>query len=169
MRQALETLGVKGLTVSEVSGSGRQKGHTEVYRGAEYDVSLVPKVRLEVVAHDDDLEDILRVMVTAARTGRIGDGRSGSRRSSGSSGCGPASSTTTRSEPGGLTPTSRAGRSGEALPGCGLGGHDAQGSEVPVRSSATAQRLRARLAPRADRGMATRVVGPTRPNRPSGP
>ena len=75
VRQALETLGVKGLTVSEVSGSGRQKGHTEVYRGAEYDVSLVPKVRLEVVAHDDDLEDILRVMVTAARTGRIGDGK----------------------------------------------------------------------------------------------
>lgn len=75
VRQALETLGVKGLTVSEVSGSGRQKGHTEVYRGAEYDVTLVPKVRLEVVVEDADVEDVVRTIVSAARTGRIGDGK----------------------------------------------------------------------------------------------
>jgi len=58
-----------------VSGSGRQKGHTEVYRGAEYDVSLVPKVRLEVLVDDPDVEDVVRTIVSAARTGRIGDGK----------------------------------------------------------------------------------------------
>ena len=75
VRQALEALGVAGMTVSEVSGSGRQKGHTEVYRGAEYDVSLVPKVRLEVLVDDPDVEDVVRTIVSAARTGRIGDGK----------------------------------------------------------------------------------------------
>ena len=63
------------MTVSEVSGYGRQKGHTEVYRGAEYDVSLVPKVRLEVVLEDADVEAVTEAVVEAARTGRIGDGK----------------------------------------------------------------------------------------------
>jgi nitrogen regulatory protein P-II 1 len=63
------------MTVSEVSGSGRQKGHTEVYRGAEYDVTLVPKVRIEVLVDDHDVDDIVRTIVSAARTGRIGDGK----------------------------------------------------------------------------------------------
>jgi len=75
VRAALELFGVAGMTVSEVSGSGRQKGHTEVYRGAEYDVTLVPKVRLEVVVEDADVEDVVRTIVSAARTGRIGDGK----------------------------------------------------------------------------------------------
>ena len=61
VREALETFGVTGMTVSEVSGYGRQKGHTEVYRGAEYDVSLVPKIRLEVVVDDADVESVVRV------------------------------------------------------------------------------------------------------------
>ena len=58
-----------------MSGSGRQKGHTEVYRGAEYDVTLVPKVRIEVLVDDHDVDDIVRTIVSAARTGRIGDGK----------------------------------------------------------------------------------------------
>ena len=75
VRSCLEALGVAEMTVSEVSGSGRQKGHTEVYRGAEYDVTLVPKVRLEVLVDDADVEDVVRTVVSAARTGRIGDGK----------------------------------------------------------------------------------------------
>ena len=75
VRSALETLGVTGMTVTEVSGYGRQKGHTEVYRGAEYDVALVPKVRVEVVVSDADADDIVRVIASAAQTGRIGDGK----------------------------------------------------------------------------------------------
>ena len=75
VRAALEPVGVAGMTVSEVSGSGRQKGHTEVYRGAEYDVTLVPKVRIEVLVDDHDVDDIVRTIVSAARTGRIGDGK----------------------------------------------------------------------------------------------
>ena len=75
VKSALETLGVLGLTVSEVRGFGRQKGHTEVYRGAEYDISLIPKVRLEVVVEDDETEDIVGVIVKSAQTGRIGDGK----------------------------------------------------------------------------------------------
>ncbi len=75
VRQALEALGVAGMTVSEVSGSGRQKGHTEVYRGAEYDVTLVPKVRIEVLVDDLDVDDVVRTIVSSARTGRIGDGK----------------------------------------------------------------------------------------------
>ncbi|ROR92160.1 P-II family nitrogen regulator [Nocardioides aurantiacus] len=75
VRTALEAVGVTGMTVSEVSGYGRQKGHTEVYRGAEYDVSLVPKVRLEVVLEDADVEAVTEAVVEAARTGRIGDGK----------------------------------------------------------------------------------------------
>lgn len=75
VREALETFGVSGMTISEVTGSGRQRGHTEVYRGAEYDVTLVPKVRLEIVVVDEDAADVVRAIVAAARTGRIGDGK----------------------------------------------------------------------------------------------
>ena len=75
VKSALESFGVQGLTVSEVSGYGRQKGHTEVYRGAEYTVDFVPKVRLEVVVADDDAKDVVDVVVKAASTGQIGDGK----------------------------------------------------------------------------------------------
>jgi nitrogen regulatory protein P-II 1 len=75
VKSALESFGVEGMTVSEASGFGRQRGHTEVYRGAEYTVDLVPKVRLEVLVSDDDATDIIDVLVKSARTGRIGDGK----------------------------------------------------------------------------------------------
>ncbi len=75
VRAALEGVGVTGMTVSEVSGYGRQKGHTEVYRGAEYDVALVPKIRLEIVLEDGDVEAVTEAIVAAAATGRIGDGK----------------------------------------------------------------------------------------------
>jgi nitrogen regulatory protein P-II 1 len=75
VRAALLAFGVQGLTVSESSGYGRQRGHTEVYRGAEYTVDLVPKVRLEILVDDDDVDDVVEVIVRAARTGKIGDGK----------------------------------------------------------------------------------------------
>jgi len=75
VKSALETFGVHGLTVSEVNGYGRQKGHTEVYRGAEYTVDFVPKVRLEVVVDDDVAHSVVEAIVAAARTGQIGDGK----------------------------------------------------------------------------------------------
>jgi nitrogen regulatory protein P-II 1 len=75
VKDAVKDLGVQGLTVSEVQGFGRQRGHTEVYRGAEYTVDLVPKVRLEVLVDDGDAKDIIDVLVKSARTGRIGDGK----------------------------------------------------------------------------------------------
>ncbi len=75
VKAALEAFGVQGLTVSEASGYGRQKGHTEVYRGAEYTVDLVPKVRIEVLVDDADAVDVVEVVVKAAQTGRIGDGK----------------------------------------------------------------------------------------------
>ena len=75
VREALETFGVTGMTVSEVSGYGRQKGHTEVYRGAEYDISLVPKIRIEIVVDDADVTDVADIVVKTAQTGRIGDGK----------------------------------------------------------------------------------------------
>jgi nitrogen regulatory protein P-II 1 len=75
VRSALEMLGVTGMTVSEVSGYGRQKGHTEVYRGAEYDIALVPKIRIEIVVEDEDADDVVGTVVSAAKTGRIGDGK----------------------------------------------------------------------------------------------
>ncbi|MFP5072280.1 P-II family nitrogen regulator [Pseudonocardia nantongensis] len=75
VKGALEQIGVLGLTISEVQGYGRQKGHTEVYRGAEYSVDVVPKVRVEVVV-DDALQDkVVDAVVEAARTGKIGDGK----------------------------------------------------------------------------------------------
>ena len=75
VKTALQSFGVKGLTVSEVQGYGRQRGHTEVYRGAEYVVDFVPKVRLEVVVDDKDAEPAIEAIVTAARTGQVGDGK----------------------------------------------------------------------------------------------
>jgi nitrogen regulatory protein P-II 1 len=75
VKHALETLGVHGLTISEVQGFGRQKGHTEVYRGAEYTVDFVPKLRVEVLVDDHDAERVLDALVDAARTGKIGDGK----------------------------------------------------------------------------------------------
>ena len=75
VREALETFGVTGMTVSEVSGYGRQKGHTEVYRGAEYAVDFVPKLRIEVLIDDAAVEKVLDAVVEAARTGKIGDGK----------------------------------------------------------------------------------------------
>jgi len=75
VRDALREIGVLGLTVSDAQGYGRQRGHTEVYRGAEYQIDFVPKIRLEVLADDDDAEHIIETLVTAARTGKIGDGK----------------------------------------------------------------------------------------------
>ncbi len=75
VRSALETFGVHGMTVSEASGYGRQKGHTEVYRGAEYTVDLVPKLRLEVLVDDPDTGDVVDVITKSAQTGKIGDGK----------------------------------------------------------------------------------------------
>ena len=75
VKEALQRFGVHGITVSEASGYGRQRGHTEVYRGAEYTVDLVPKVRVEVLVEDDDAEQVIDVLVKAARTGKIGDGK----------------------------------------------------------------------------------------------
>jgi nitrogen regulatory protein P-II 1 len=75
VKGALEQIGVLGMTVSEVQGYGRQKGHTEVYRGAEYSVDFVPKVRVEVLADDALAEKAVDAVVEAARTGKIGDGK----------------------------------------------------------------------------------------------
>ena len=75
VKSALETFGVAGLTLSEVQGYGRQRGHVEVYRGAEYQVDFVPKVRLEILVADGDAADIIDVIVKAAGTGSIGDGK----------------------------------------------------------------------------------------------
>lgn len=75
VKSALEQLGVLGLTVSEVSGYGRQKGHTEIYRGAEYAVDFVPKVRIEVAVDDPVVDRVVDAVVEAARTGKIGDGK----------------------------------------------------------------------------------------------
>ena len=75
VKQALESFGVQGMTVSEVQGYGRQRGHTEVYRGAEYTVSFVPKVKVEVLVDDADAADVLEVVAKSAQTGSIGDGK----------------------------------------------------------------------------------------------
>jgi nitrogen regulatory protein P-II 1 len=75
VKQALHDVGVAGMTVSEVQGHGRQRGHTEVYRGAEYVVDFVPKVRLEIVVDDADVARVIDAIVDAARTGQIGDGK----------------------------------------------------------------------------------------------
>lgn len=75
VRDALEHLGVLGLTVGEVRGHGRQKGHTEIYRGAEYSVDYVPKVRIETVVDDEIADKVVDAVVEASRTGKIGDGK----------------------------------------------------------------------------------------------
>jgi nitrogen regulatory protein P-II 1 len=75
VKAALKEMGVAGMTVSEAQGFGRQAGHTEVYRGAEYTVDFVPKVRLEVLAADADVDRVVEAVVDAARTGKIGDGK----------------------------------------------------------------------------------------------
>ena len=75
VREALAGIGVQGITVSEVKGFGRQKGHTELYRGAEYVVDFLPKVKLELVVNDDQLDACIEAITTAARTGKIGDGK----------------------------------------------------------------------------------------------
>ena len=75
VREALSEIGVSGLTVTEVKGFGRQKGHTELYRGAEYAVDFLPKVKIEVVIPDNLLERAIEAIVKAARTGKIGDGK----------------------------------------------------------------------------------------------
>ena len=75
IREALEKLSISGLTVTDVRGHGRQKGHTAVYRGKEYSVSLLPKVEIEVVVQDDLVDDAIKAITAAARTGEIGDGR----------------------------------------------------------------------------------------------
>jgi nitrogen regulatory protein P-II 1 len=75
VKAALESFGVHGLTISEVQGFGRQKGHTEVYRGAEYKVDFVPKIKIEVLVDDAAAEDLVSVITTAAQTSKIGDGK----------------------------------------------------------------------------------------------
>jgi len=75
VREALSEIGVTGMTVTEVKGFGRQKGHTELYRGAEYVVDFLPKVKLELVVKEDQLERCIEAISTAARTGKIGDGK----------------------------------------------------------------------------------------------
>ena len=75
VREALAEVGITGMTVTEVKGFGRQKGQTEVYRGAEYVVNLIPKVRLEVIVHSNELEAVLNAIVKGANTGSIGDGK----------------------------------------------------------------------------------------------
>jgi nitrogen regulatory protein P-II 1 len=75
VKDALIGIGVDGMTISEVRGHGRQKGHKEVYRGQEYQVDLLPKVKLEIVISDERLEDVTEVLMSSARTGKIGDGK----------------------------------------------------------------------------------------------
>jgi len=75
VKEALKELGVNGLTVSDVQGFGRQRGHTEVYRGAEYEIDFVPKVRVEILVDDGDVERISQQLAETARTGKIGDGK----------------------------------------------------------------------------------------------
>jgi len=75
VREALAEVGVNGLTVTEVKGFGRQKGHTELYRGAEYVVDFLPKIRVEMVIPDAMVDDVIEAIVKAARTGKIGDGK----------------------------------------------------------------------------------------------
>ncbi len=75
VREALSEVGITGLTVAEVKGFGRQKGHTELYRGAEYVVDFLPKVKVEVVVGDDVVEQAIEAIIKAARTGKIGDGK----------------------------------------------------------------------------------------------
>jgi nitrogen regulatory protein P-II 1 len=75
VKEALKGLGVQGMTLTEAQGFGRQRGHTEVYRGAEYEVDFVPKIRIEIAVDDSEAEDVVSAIVQAAGTGKIGDGK----------------------------------------------------------------------------------------------
>ena len=75
VKAALQEIGIQGMTVSEVKGFGRQKGHTELYRGAEYVVDFLPKIKIEIVVSDDQADAVVKAIVDAANTGRIGDGK----------------------------------------------------------------------------------------------
>ncbi len=75
VKEALKAIGVDGMTVTEVRGHGRQKGHKEIYRGMEYEVDLLPKVKVEIVIADSRLQEITHTLISAARTGKIGDGK----------------------------------------------------------------------------------------------
>ena len=75
VKEALSNVGVKGLTVAEVKGFGRQKGHKELYRGAEYEIEFLPKVKLDVVVPESELEAVIEAIISSARTGRLGDGK----------------------------------------------------------------------------------------------
>tara|TARA_B110000014_G_scaffold48503_1_gene32111 strand:- start:562 stop:900 length:339 start_codon:yes stop_codon:yes gene_type:complete len=75
VKDKLNQIGIKGITVSEVKGFGRQKGHTELYRGAEYVVDFLPKIKMEIVISDNQVEDVITTIMQAAQTGRIGDGK----------------------------------------------------------------------------------------------
>ena len=75
VRDALAEVGIKGMTVTEVKGFGRQKGHTELYRGAEYSIDFLPKIKIEVVVTDDKVESVIDTVTEAAKTGKIGDGK----------------------------------------------------------------------------------------------
>ncbi|HXI42004.1 MAG TPA: P-II family nitrogen regulator [Bryobacteraceae bacterium] len=75
VKEALKAIGIDGMTLTEVRGHGRQRGHKEVYRGQEYNIDLLPKMKIELVVSDARLEEVLRTLTTAARTGKIGDGK----------------------------------------------------------------------------------------------
>jgi nitrogen regulatory protein P-II 1 len=75
IREALSEIGVKGMTLTEVKGYGRQKGHTEVYRGSEYNVDFLPKAKIEIVVKDDMLERVIATLIKVAKTGQVGDGK----------------------------------------------------------------------------------------------
>ncbi len=75
VKEALEGVGIQGMTITDARGFGRQRGHTEVYRGAEYQVEFVPKLRVEIAVDDDQVDDVVKAIVAGARTGEIGDGK----------------------------------------------------------------------------------------------
>jgi nitrogen regulatory protein P-II 1 len=75
VRSALSEIGIRGMTITEVKGYGRQKGHTELYRGAEYKIDFIPKVKIEIVVRDDMVDDVVRTIIRSARTGQVGDGK----------------------------------------------------------------------------------------------
>ncbi len=75
VREALSEIGVRGMTLTEVKGYGRQKGHTELYRGSEYKIDFLPKIKLEIIARDDMAENVVATIVKAAKTGQVGDGK----------------------------------------------------------------------------------------------
>jgi nitrogen regulatory protein P-II 2 len=75
VREAVQAVGVQGLTVTEVKGYGRQKGHTELYRGAEYQVDLLPKIHVEIAVRDEDVDQVVQAIIGAASSGKIGDGK----------------------------------------------------------------------------------------------